>query len=694
MRLRFRTVLVTVTLALLLMTVGVIGVTSFLSARSMAEDLSVQILTQTAQRIEEQVRSELDIAIGQSTLDAALLGSGQIDPANKEAVAAYFLAAIRARPQLSYLSWGVDKTGDLVNIERDRDGTLEVTTLTRQPDNRLELRSYRLRRDGTREEVATIPDKPQNDPRPRPYYVAARDAKAPTWTETYVFLGKGGRLTVPGVTRATPIYQDGALLGVLTADFDLFALSEFLGRLQVGAHGMAFLVELRRDGTRRVIAHPEPRRLAGPDGQALPTEQIADPRVQGFLATASFEAPEAPIAYDAGGTRYVGSMRRIDGDRGLRWVVATVLPEDDILGPVKESRRTTIAITLVSTVIAIVLAILLSMQIARALRRLAGETEAIARFHLDPKPVLPSSVVEVSQLASAVEDMKRGLRSFRKFVPADLVRNLVSSGDEAGLGGKRATITVHFSDVADFTTISEKLEPEKLVELLGEYLGVMSDNVLASGGTIDKYIGDAIMAFWNAPRAIDDHAFAACKAVLQNQAALARWRTVWAAAGKPELHARIGLHTGDAVVGNIGTEARLDYTAIGDTVNLASRLEGLNKGYGTEVLISEATYKLVEDRVVVRPIDRVAVKGKATGILIYELLGLTGEVDDVTIARAKRHAAALDAYFACKWEDAIAQFSEAPADDKAAALMIARARAFQNAPPPDGWDGVHRMTTK
>ncbi len=686
MRFRFRTVLVTVTLALLLVTVGVIGVTSFLAARRMAEDLSGQVLEQTARRIEDQVRNELELAIGQATLDAALLSSNQIDPLDKEAVSAYFLDAIRAHPQLSYLSWGLEATGDIVNVERDRSGALEVVYLTRQPDSKLELRHSRITADGKREVINTIPDKSENDPRPRPYYVAAKQAGAPTWTETYVFLGKGGQLTVPGVTRATPILRDGKLLGVLSADFDLFALSEFLGKLQIGEHGMAFLVELRADGSRRVIAHPDPKLLADAKGNALPIDRIADRRVQGLLEAAT---KPGTIDFTIDGTAHVGSFRTIDGDRGLRWGIGVVIPEEDILGPVNRSRRTTIAITAVSTVIAIVLAILLAMQISRALRLLATETEGIARFDLEAKPVLSSSVVEVRQLASAVEDMKRGLRSFQKFVPVDFVRSLVASGGEASLGGKRGNITVHFSDIADFTTISEKLPPEELVVLLSEYLSLMSGPILASGGTIDKFIGDAVMAFWNAPNTVADHAFVACKTVLENQAILAKRRPQWAAAGKPALTARVGLHTGDAVVGNIGSDARLDFTAIGDTVNLASRLEGLNKSYGTEIIISAATHERVAKRVVARPIDRVAVKGKDASILIYELLGLAGAVEAAVEARAMRHAAAIEAYFERRWDDAIGE-----PDDKAARLIVERARAYKIAPPPEGWDGTHRMTSK
>nr|MBA3540182.1 hypothetical protein [Deltaproteobacteria bacterium] len=690
MRLRFHTVLVSVTLALLLVTVGVIGVTSFLSARQTAQHLSAEVIAQTAQRIEEQVRGELELAIGQASLDHALLGQGRIDPREKAAVSAYFLDAIQAHPQLSYLSWTLDASGDHVTVERERDGALAVVYLIRQPDQRLELHHYRVLPDGTREEIETFRDKPENDPRPRPYYLAAAQAGAPTWTETYVFFGKGGRLTVPGVTRATPIYlpakPDGTkpLLGVLSADFDLFALSEFLGQIKLGERGMAFLVELRGDKTHRVIAHPQPALLSGARGEPVPADQIGDARVRAFLKQLDANTPAGAltsIALDADGTHYLGAYRRLESDRGLHWVVALVQPEDDILGPVTRNRRTTITITVISTLVAITLAVLLSMQIGKALRRLATETEQIGKFHLQAKPVVASSVVEVRQLATAIEDMKRGLRSFQKFVPVDFVRTLVASGDEAVIGGHRATITVHFSDIADFTTISETLAPEELVVLLSEYLSVMSGEILATGGTIDKYIGDAIMAFWNAPQTVADHAYVACCAVLANQRALARWRETWVAKGKPALYARVGLHTGDAVVGNIGSEARLDFTAIGDTVNLASRLEGLNKQYGTYVLISDATYRLAAERVVVRPLDRVAVKGKLTGSMIYELLGLAGEVDAAGLAHAARHTRARDAYFAQRWDEAIALLEEAvaeagPEGDIAAALILQRARVF------------------
>jgi adenylate cyclase len=695
MRFRFSAVLVAVTLALLLATIAVIGIVSYISGRDSAEDLANQVLAQTAERIEDQVQGELAVAIRQSVLGHTQMLNGRVDAHDREAVSGYFLDAIGAYPQLSYLSWSLEATGAHVTVERDRDGVLSAVYLVREPDNRLSYHRYAIGPGGARTEIESVPDKPENDPRPRPYYVAAKQANAPTWTETYRFFTNRGLRTVPGVTRATPVIgPDGVLVGVLSADFDMYALSEFLRGLTIGEHGMAFLVELRSDGTQQVIAHPDPAMVANADGTPLAAEHVRDPRVRAFLPAIDRAARPGtlmPVELDVDGTRFLGGYRRIDGDRGLHWVVAVAMPASDILGPVEHTRRTTIEITVVATIVAVLLVVLVAMQIGGALRRLTRETEAIGRFLLEAKPIVASNVVEVHQLSTAIEDMKRGLRSFQKFVPADLVRRLVQSGNEAVQGGKRETITMHFSDIADFTTISEQLAPEALVELLSEYLSLMSEPILESGGTIDKYIGDAVMAFWNAPSPVADHAFVACRTVLASARRLADRRAVWIASGKPGLRCRVGIHTGDAVVGNIGSEARLDFTAIGDTVNLANRLEGLNKNYGTELMISEATFALVKDRVVVRLLDRVAVKGKIRGIAIYELLGLAGEVDEARVAAAERHTRGLEAYFAQRWDEAIELLQ---GGEFAAQVIADRARAFKLAPPAADWDGVHRMTTK
>jgi adenylate cyclase len=205
------------------------------------------------------------------------------------------------------------------------------------------------------------------------------------------------------------------------------------------------------------------------------------------------------------------------------------------------------------------------------------------------------------------------------------------------------------------------------------------------------------MAFWGAPKPAPQHPIIACRTAMANQQALVRLREKWSAEGRPEIRARIGLHTGEAIVGNFGSESRLDYTAIGDAVNLASRLEAINKLYGTEIIMSEATHARVKDQIVSRPLDRVAVKGKSEGIMIYELVGAVGAVDGDLLARVETYRRGLDSYLARRWSQAIADFErvlEADPGDLASRLMLSRAREYAAEPPPRRWSGVYRVASK
>jgi adenylate cyclase len=348
-------------------------------------------------------------------------------------------------------------------------------------------------------------------------------------------------------------------------------------------------------------------------------------------------------------------------------------------------------------VAAVLVSMLVALEVARPLRRLARQTEAIGQFHLAGEPIHHSIVEEVDRLAVAMENMKTSLRSFRKYVPAEVVRALFAAGQDASLGGEHRNITIYFSDIVDFTSISERLTPEQLVNQLAEYLSDQSEQIIQTQGTVDKYIGDAIMAFWGAPALDPVQALAACTTAIRNQEHLRAMRQKWQAENRPPFYQRIGIHTGEAIVGNIGSEARLNYTVIGDAVNLASRLEGLSKHYGTEILISESTYLAAQEGVVARPLDWVSVKGKSAAILVYELLGLAGEVEEGCDALVKLYTRALDLYRQQQWAGAVALFEQvlqAHPDDQPARHMIARCQAYQATPPAPAWDGVHHMLSK
>jgi adenylate cyclase len=364
---------------------------------------------------------------------------------------------------------------------------------------------------------------------------------------------------------------------------------------------------------------------------------------------------------------------------------------------VRRNTLIAIVIALATLALAVVVSLYVSEQVARPLERLAAEAEEVGQLRIAPGPVQHSFVMEVDRLAEATEDMKRGLLSFQKYVPADLVRDVLASGREATLGGELRVVTISFCDLANFTSISEKLPCEELVRHLGEYFEAYSTQIVASGGTVDKYIGDAIMAFWGAPLASPRHALEACTAALRGRERLRELRRKWAAEGRPELFTRVGIHTGVVLVGNIGSPARLNYTVMGDSVNLASRLEGLNKAYGTDILLSESTFREAGPDLIARPLDWVSVKGKTEATLVYEPLGLRGEVGQTSVELADVFGRALQCYRDRGWGGAIALFEQALSlrpEDAPARLLIARCRDHQASPPGDDWDGVHHMETK
>jgi len=285
---------------------------------------------------------------------------------------------------------------------------------------------------------------------------------------------------------------------------------------------------------------------------------------------------------------------------------------------------------------------------------------------------------------------------FGKYVSPVVIDNLIKNPDKINLGGEKRNITIFFSDIRDFTPISEKLEPEDLVKLLNEYLTEMTSIIGKDQGLVDKYMGDAIMAFWGAPLDQPNHAEMACSSSLEMLEKLKGLQKKWKSQDIPSFDIRIGLNSGDAIVGNMGSSKRFDYTAIGDNVNLASRLEGLNKYYGTKILITENTKKSVKDKFETRKLDLVKVKGKKKPILIFELLSKKNELDKKHLKFVKLFEAGLDLYLKNKWKPAIANFQEGLKliDDNASSIFINRCKEFSKKPPPNDWDGVWEMKTK
>lgn len=288
--------------------------------------------------------------------------------------------------------------------------------------------------------------------------------------------------------------------------------------------------------------------------------------------------------------------------------------------------------------------------------------------------------------------------AFAHYVPEKVVQEIIADPDKLSLGGEERVVTVLFTDVAGFTSISEELTPRNLVALLNEYLTEMSEVIHKHNGIIDKFEGDAIMAEFGVPVAFPDHAKAACRAAVEMQQKLRTLRTHWIKEGKPPLSARAGINTGEVIVGNMGSRRLFDYTVIGDHVNLGARLEGANKVYNTKIMISEFTYNELDDEFFTRPLDLIRVKGKQKPIAVYELIGTKDTpYKENYLKMLEYYHKGYEAYRQRKWDDAIQLFDNCKGlvpKDYPSQIYFERCIDFKYNSPPEDWDGVITLKEK
>ena len=347
-----------------------------------------------------------------------------------------------------------------------------------------------------------------------------------------------------------------------------------------------------------------------------------------------------------------------------------------------------------------------STHVVSGLRQLVASTRAIESGQ-KTIPVLIRTRDEVGELALAFNRMVEELRTrerikdtFGKFIDPRIVSRLIESGAEHA---ERRTLTVFFSDIKDFTGISEQLTASSVVNLLNSYFGAVASVIHAHNGFIDKYIGDGVMAFWIPPfSAGDAHASDACLAALAQQEAMGALRAqlpeiTGMRRNPPKLTIRMGIATGEAIVGTIGASAARSYTVIGDTVNLASRLEDINKVYGSSVILSEETYRLSQNVIEARELDLVTVPGKTESVRIYEAMGRAGELGQSELKLRSLFSEGLAAYRQQDWDEAQAHFEsclQISTEDGPSRLFVERIAHLRSTPPPSNWDGVWHVSEK
>jgi adenylate cyclase len=395
--------------------------------------------------------------------------------------------------------------------------------------------------------------------------------------------------------------------------------------------------------------------------------------------------------FDMAGRPFLVSFRGLP--RTLGWRVGVVVAEDALPGVERlVAQRRQLFVNALGVIGLILTGGALTLRSVRAgLKRIVDQTARMRRFDFARnEPEAPFR--DVAEVMDSVEQAKTAMRAMSKYVPVGLVRQLYESKREPVLGGELMPLSVLFTDIQDFTSHSERLSPNALAEALGAYLEAMTTAIHATGGTIDKYIGDAVMAVWNAPTPCADHALRACRAALVCGTALERlYGEAWG--NRPRFATRFGIHSAEVMVGHFGAPDRMSYTAMGDGVNLASRLEGLNKQYGTTILVSEAVHAVAKDAFAFRRLDRVAVKGRTEGILVYELLG-DARSAAARVRLAHGYESALEHYFERRFAEAIALLEGLAAEDAPSAALLTRCREFHASPPPVDWDRVHVSLAK
>lgn len=357
---------------------------------------------------------------------------------------------------------------------------------------------------------------------------------------------------------------------------------------------------------------------------------------------------------------------------------------------------------LTALVIGVAIVLLLTNKIVNPIRLLVQGTREVMTGNYDYH-VENRSSDEVGQLATAFNHMIAGLKEkeqirnlFGKYVHPSIVSDIMENPDNLEMGGTRKKQTLLFSDIEGFTTISETMNAEQLVDFLNDYLSAMTEELSGHEGILDKYLGDGIMAFWGPPFTKQNHALQACRAALAMQDRLKRKVVEWAAQGRPEIRMRIGVASGDVIVGNIGSEQSRDYTCIGDTVNLSSRLEGVNKVYGTRIIIDEEVRVLAAEEIIVRELDTVQVKGREGGTRIFELVGLSPDVGAQKRALIEQYEKALQDYRAgnfAKARDGFAAIVESTPDDFPSKEMYQQC-TFYIDNPVQNWTAIRVLSSK
>jgi adenylate cyclase len=701
-RISIRAGLVFGCVALVISTAALVHFPWVATARAGVTDLAIRLNGQLIDDVRAKMSALMDAAAAAEKIIASNIRAASVDLSRSSAREAFLLSFIESRPTTSSVEIGwLD--GRSHAVRRINDGTIVSEELVSARYGKASLTQnarYRADENGnlTRERTDDTPS--DYSVLDQLWFKQAFDAQGASWTGIYR-RAYSGKLAFTLVEAVTP--PNGEVL-VIAITMELDRISQFLDTVVTGGGSTVFLTNTYGE----LVAASDGMLRTGSDNanisaglklldSDLPLVPIAARALaaNGIDLSDLREARQLVFRPDNGTQDYYVTVSPLTQ---AGFIVGLAVPESTILGAIaRNTERLAYVIMAFVGLMAALVAPIAARTLGHPLALVTRNARLLGEFRFDEIKQVQSPILEVETLSQAVTQMSASLASFRKYVPTEVVRMLFSQGIEAELGGSRRELSILFMDLANFTQISEALGDE-VISFIGEFLSEMSDEIRDGGGTIDKYIGDAIMALWGAPARNDSHALHACRTALACQRRLHRMHNQVAQARDFELTARIGINTGQVLVGNVGSYDRLNYTAIGDPVNVASRLEPLNKRYGSEILIGEATYLVAKDHIVARRLDRVAVYGRMEGIQVYELVALAEDIAPETVHWVATYEHGIAALVRREWEQAESLFHQVIAlrggKDVPSSLMIERCRMLRAASPQADWDGILKLTEK
>lgn len=585
-----------------------------------------------------QIDSYFKPLVENASMASSLLKDKLLEPSGSDEFLKFLYYLIYDNPGVSGAYFG-DTKGNWYLINKEKNGAFLERIILAGKDS---FKSRELIVNSKGEVASETPiDSKQHNPTTRPWYQDAVVNKKLTFS-FYEFTTIGSQEAQVGISSSFPVYDDnGKLLGVFGIDMPIKDAFQYIEDIKITKNSNLFMVsddgyEFPNKKDQAAISHA----LSKVKRRYDKIDIINNSDFMRFLKKESFDKHRKEhknlFVFSFKGKDYISIYSSVLYHGERKWSICIITPVSDINGELRKNILIWFIFIMVAILAGAILTSVFSSSLSRPIKKLAQDANLICQLRLDEVKQTISRIKEISTMSDSFTQMKNAISSFQRYMPIALVKKLIISGKVATVGGENKELTLMFTDIQNFTPLSENIEPQELMEYLSRYFQIITRIVIDSNGTVDKYIGDGMMAFWGAPVDDSDHVLHACLAAVKIQEALQELNQEYQKENKPAVITRIGINTGNVVVGNVGSDDRLNYTSLGDSVNLASRLEDINKIYGTSIVVSEYTYNKVKDKFRFRFLDRVLVKGKKRGVYIYELLGNQESKLDVKLTEYNR----------------------------------------------------------